>query len=186
MITTPHLNLVPLTNTFSQEIINLWGDYEVIKYTNSTLLKSPEECHNKLSEWLPMYNDNDGPNKFAILLEGNMIGIIGYPVLDNDNFKCGFFYQLMKAYWGKGYGYEAAKAMISYLYQLHTNASIIADAVDDNLASIKILNKLGFTQVGIEQKGFKKNGMERDIYHFEMNHTLFELMNGNEISNNLN
>jgi len=168
MIRTERLELVALDESFSEDLLQLWGDYDVIKYTYNTLLKSPEECRNRLLDMLPKRNDNCGPSKFAILLKGKLIGIIGYPVLDNDNFKCGFFYQLIKSCWGNGYAYEAANALISYIFQLHPNATILADAVIVNPASIKILNKLGFIQTDIQEKGFTNNGIEQALIHYEM------------------
>ena len=168
MIITERLEIVPLDEKYVEELYELWGDYEVIKYTYNNLLKSPQECHNRLVNWLDLRKDNDGPNKFAILLKGKMIGIIGYPVIESDNFKCGFFYQLIKSYWGKGYTYEAARAVIAYIFQLHADATIIAEAVTDNIASVRILNRLGFVQTGIQQKGFKNNSLELDIYQFEL------------------
>jgi ribosomal-protein-alanine N-acetyltransferase len=168
MIKTKRISLVPLSQDYSKDLIKLWGDYDVIKYTYSTLSKTEEECKNKLVNWLELHKDNLGPNKFAILLNENLIGIAGFPVIDNDNFKCGFFYQIIRDFWGKGYGFEAADALLNYIYEKHPQASIIADAVVDNPGSVKILSKLGFSQTAIEEKGFKKNGLEIDIVHFNL------------------
>lgn len=169
MIKTERLELVPLEISFSDDLYKIWGDNDVIKYTNNALLNSPQECYEKLVGWLQMHKDSKGPNKFAIIADDKIIGIAGFPVIDQEYFRCGFFYQLMKVYWNHGYGQEVAKGMLSYLYKVHQNAEVIADVVADNTASVKILNKLGFQQTGIEEKGFKRNGMESDIYHFEMN-----------------
>ena len=87
----------------------------------------------------------------------------------NDNFKCAFFYQIIEEYWGNGYALEAAQGVLNYIFEKHSNAYVIADAVALNIASIKILNKLGFKQVFIEENGFKNNGMEIDLVHFEIN-----------------
>lgn len=168
MIKTKRISLVPLSQDYSKDLIKLWGDYDVIKYTYSTLSKTEEECKNKLVNWLQLHTDNLGPNKFAILLNENLIGIAGFPVIDNDNFKCGFFYQIIRDFWGKGYGFEAADALLNYIYEKHPQASVIADAVVDNPGSIKILSKLGFSQTSIEEKGFKKNDLEIDIVHFNL------------------
>lgn len=168
MIKTKRISLVPLSQKYSKDLINIWGDYDVIKYTYNTLLKTEEECNYKLVNWLQLHKDNLGPNKFAILLNENVIGITGFPVIDNDNFKCGFFYQINREYWGNGYGFETANALLDYIFEKHPQATVIADAVVDNTASIKILTKLGFSQISIEEKGFKNNGMEIDIVHFNL------------------
>ena len=152
MIKTKRLSLVPLSKEYSKDLIKLWGDYDVIKYTYSTLMNTQEECLGNLIMWLTLQTDNSGPNKFAIFL--------------NNNFKCGFFYQIIREYWNNGYGFEAANALLNYIFEKHPQATINADAVVNNPASIKILAKLGFSQICIEEKGFKNNDMELDIVHF--------------------
>lgn len=172
MIKTKRLSLFPLSNEYSKDLIELWGDYDVIKYTYNTLIKTQEECLEKLINWLPLHRDNLGTNKFAILLNDKLIGIAGFPVIDNDNFKCGFFYQISREYWGNGYGFEVANSLLNYIFEIHPHAVVIADAVINNPASIKILTKLGFTQTSIEKKGFKNNGMQLDIVHFHLNNCM--------------
>ena len=172
MIKTKRISSVPLSEEYSKDLIKLWGDYNVIKYTYNTLIETQEECHEKLINWLTLHKDKLGPNKFAILLNQNFIGIAGFPVLDNDNFKCGFFYQIIREYWGNGYGYETANALLNYIYEKHPHASVIADAVVDNPGSIKILTKLGFNKTSIEENGFKNNGIEIDIVHFKYNRNM--------------
>lgn len=166
MIKTERLSLVPLSKEYSKDIIKIWGDFDIIKYTNKTLITKPEECVVKFNNWLTLSKDNLGHNKFAILLNNNFIGVAGFPVIDNDNFKCGFFYQIIKEYWNNGYGFEVANALIKYIFEKHPNGVVIAGAVVNNTANIKILSKLGFSQTGIEKKGFKNNGMELDMVHF--------------------
>ena len=169
MIKTERLQMVPLEGKYSEDVFQLWGNFEVIKYTYNKLLSSIEECHIRLNDWLSMNKDNIGANKFAILLDSRMIGIVGFPVIENHNFKCAFFYQIMEEYWGNGYALEGAQGVLNYIFEKHSNAYVIADAVVLNIASIKILNKLGFKQVFIEENGFKNNGMEIDLVHFEIN-----------------
>ena len=57
---------------------------------------------------------------------------------------------------------------MNYIFENHPNAYVIADAVVLNIASINILNKLGFKQTFIEENGLKNNGLEIDLVHFEI------------------
>ena len=59
--------------------------------------------------------------------------------------------------------------VLNYIFENHPNAYVIADAVVLNIASINILNKLGFKQTFIEENGFKNNGLEIELVHFEIN-----------------
>jgi RimJ/RimL family protein N-acetyltransferase len=52
-------------------------------------------------------------------------------------------YQLKETYWGKGYGYEAAKAMIDYGHNILKLPAIFAKALPENIASWKIMEKCG-------------------------------------------
>ena len=99
MIKTERLSLVPLSKEYSKDIIKIWGDFDVIKYTNKTLITEPEDCVAKFNNWITLSKDNLGPNKFAVLLNYGFIGVSRFPVIYNDNFKCGFFYQIIKEYW---------------------------------------------------------------------------------------
>ncbi len=46
-------------------------------------------------------------------------------------------------YWGKGYGTEAARALLYIGFQLNDVTEIYADCFADNLASIRIMEKIG-------------------------------------------
>ena len=54
------------------------------------------------------------------------------------------------------------------ILEKHPNGTIVADAVVNNPASVKILTKLGFSKTRVEEKGFKNNGVELDIIHFNL------------------
>ena len=54
-------------------------------------------------------------------------------------------YGLAKPYWGLGYGSEAAQASLRYGFEVAGLERIIAVAFPDNLASRRIIEKLGFT-----------------------------------------
>lgn len=168
MIQTAKLRLVPLELHHYPEVFQLWSRYEVIRFTYSTLLQTPEECRERLAGWLPQYSAPDGANKFAIFRENEFIGIIGFPMFRREELTCGFFYQIVPEFWGNGYASEAAAGMLAFLLERHPNVTVIADAVEANPASIRILQKLGFVQTMREEKGFKNNGMELDILHFRL------------------
>lgn len=168
MIQTARLRLIPLELYHYPEVFQLWSRHEVIRFTYSTLIKTPEECRERLADWLPQYSAPDGANKFAIFHGNEFIGIAGFPMFRHEELTCGFFYQIVPEFWGNGYASEAAAGMLTSLLESHPNVMVIADAVEANPASIRILQKLGFVQTKREEKGFKNNGMELDILHFRL------------------
>ncbi len=107
-------------------------------------------------------------NNFAVLLDEKAIGIAGFPIINHDDFQCGFFYHIVKKHWGKGYASEVAKALLEYIFRSYPNATVFADAVTVNPASVAILRKIGFMQTHIEEGGFKNNGLNLDVIHFKI------------------
>ena len=59
----------------------------------------------------------------------------------------GLFYQLLPSYWGQGVGRAAAEMVLEALRRLSPSATVCADVVAENTASIRILEGLGFRRV---------------------------------------
>ncbi|MBL0386078.1 GNAT family N-acetyltransferase [Tumebacillus sp. ITR2] len=70
-------------------------------------------------------------------------------------------YWLGKDYWGKGI---ATEALTQFLNHIQTRRPLYARAAQDNLASIRVLQKCGFQICG-EDKGFS-NARGRDVEEF--------------------
>jgi RimJ/RimL family protein N-acetyltransferase len=93
----------------------------------------------------------------TILLEGQVAGHIvsfeqfGQPAVS---------YWLGKEYWGKGL---ATAALAAFLEELEVRP-LYARAAKDNIASIRVLEKCGFTVIG-EEKGFA-NARSQEIEEF--------------------
>lgn len=165
MIKTKRLKLVKFDVKYADDLLELWGDYEVIKYTYMPLINSKEQCIDKIKMFID-YTDQNFVNNFIILLNNKAIGIVGSPIKDMKKKKFGLYYQLSRAYWGKGYISEAACAFMQYLKDSFPDASINAEAAAVNPASISILKKLGLKKTGINKKGFKCNDLELDLIEF--------------------
>lgn len=66
-------------------------------------------------------------------------------------------------YAGCGYGYEAAMTIISYAKDFLGIHQIIADIATDNLTSIHLFEKLGFTRSGILKDWLRVGKTFRDV-----------------------
>lgn len=66
-------------------------------------------------------------------------------------------YRFARKHWGKGYATEITKAALQYGFQKLGFSEIIAMTDPQNLASQKILNKIGFTKRGLELYNGEKN-----------------------------
>jgi len=116
-------------------------DPEVIKYTGDPPFESIETAR------LYIYNYKDyklnGFGRWAAELKtsGKFIGWSGLKQIESDKVDLG--YRFLKAEWGKGYATEAAKACLKYGFEKLALNEIIARADKENLASIKVIEKLG-------------------------------------------
>jgi len=62
-------------------------------------------------------------------------------------------YLLGESYWGKGYATEILKGLIGFLESEDKITNLIAGVAKDNVASIKLLHKLGFIKSSSEDNG---------------------------------
>jgi ribosomal-protein-alanine N-acetyltransferase len=81
----------------------------------------------------------------AVLLkdENKLIGWCGLGPLDFSPENIEIFFGLSKEYWGKGLATEAGKSVLHYGFETIGLEEIAAVAHPQNLASIKVIEKLG-------------------------------------------
>ncbi|WP_131535846.1 GNAT family N-acetyltransferase [Pedobacter nototheniae] len=137
-------------------LLQLDSDPEVHQYLGQKTISTIEESSQNLNYIRQQYIDN-GIGRWAVIEKqtNQFIGWSGLKLItDLTNGHINYYdlgYRFIKEYWGKGYATESAKASISYAFnQLNAN-EVYAIADIDNLASIKILEKLGLKRVNIFQ-----------------------------------
>lgn len=165
MIKTERLELVGFDVKYANDLFELWSDFEVIKYTYTPLVTSMDDCKNLINHQINRTSKNF-TDRFVIILDNKAIGMIGCVCMDKENLKFGLYYQISRRYWGCGYASEAARAIVRYVLDKYPVATIKAEAVSANLASIAVLKKLGFRQIYIEKEGFQRNNFKLDLIHF--------------------
>ncbi|MDB5397105.1 MAG: N-acetyltransferase [Rhodospirillales bacterium] len=68
--------------------------------------------------------------------------------LEGDRSSGALGYWLGEDYWGQGYATEAAVAMIGFAFDILKLKEVTANALPDNLRSIRVLEKAGLRHVG--------------------------------------
>jgi [ribosomal protein S5]-alanine N-acetyltransferase len=91
--------------------------------------------------------------RFAVDLEDHMIGMVDIDGIAQREGTLGYW--LDRAAWGRGYAFEAAHAVIRFAFQDVGLTRLKAGHADDNLASGRILTKLGFALLETVQ-GFSR------------------------------
>ena len=120
---------------------------------------SQEEAQAKI-KWMLDNHKQNAPQKIVHLclsiIEKGSGEFIGWCGLDHRNQTHEFpvlFYLLQESYWGNGLGTEAAQAVIDYGFGELGLSRIDSGAASDNLASKRIMEKIGMRYVGTDADG---------------------------------
>jgi len=77
---------------------------------------------------------------------GELIGSVMFRYDDMKDGICEIGYSIGKQYWGKGFGTEIVKEILKTLQKEQRIHTAIAWSHKENISSIKILERLGFTR----------------------------------------
>lgn len=96
--------------------------------------------------------------RFALLLDGRMIGGSGYFLRKPGAAELGFW--LGRAFWGRGYATEAVTAVLAHALAHSSYPVFSSSHFTDNPASGRVLAKLGFEPVGTGRIWSSARGVE--------------------------
>lgn len=121
----------------------LWQNKTVSKYLTTSEGFSNEEIKNRLVSEITSFK-KFGIQYWPIFTRDNhtFIGCAGLRPHDNSTLEIGF--HLLPEFWGKGYGTEAAKAIINYSATFQNITHLFAGHHPENIPSKQLLLKLGF------------------------------------------
>ncbi len=101
--------------------------------------------------------------------DGSKIGFIGhFYVLHVAGKQLEIGYSLVPSERGKGYGTEATQLMVDYLFLSKDTKRIQAQTDPRNVASYKLLEKVGFKKEGTLRKSFFMRGEWVDSYIYSI------------------
>ena len=99
--------------------------------------------------WIRIVGEMAVGAAFSIVLKntGQFVGVCGSGPID-DNDEIDFGYWIGVEHWGSGYATEAGRAVLSHVFETFQFDVITTDFKLENAASGKVLQKLGFEQMG--------------------------------------
>lgn len=154
IIETPRLILRPLRAGDEPDFLALAGEWNVARMTSDIphpLLPSHAKA------WL---SPNGSDVRFAIELQGHMIGSAGYFKRRSGTAEVGFW--LGQNHWGFGFATEAAAAVLRHGFGVDGYNCFSSAHFIDNSASGRVLGKLGFEPVGRARMWCAARGVEVD------------------------
>ena len=131
------------------------GQYEPVSQESKTDI---EKQYDKLS-----------PEEKWFIVErkdGSKIGLIIHLLDPGRRMAIGYY--LVPSERGKGYGTEAIRIMIDYLFLSKNIVRIQAETHPENMASHRVLEKAGFRREGTIRKSFFSRGIWRDTVLFSI------------------
>ncbi|NTJ67907.1 GNAT family N-acetyltransferase [Agrobacterium rhizogenes] len=145
-IVTARLRLRPTSAADAKRAFEIQSDWTVTRMlSNATYPPHQKDVENWFSshehEWA-----EGSAYRFAIEEEERMIGIVDVDGIVGSKGSLGYW--LEKPAWSKGYAFEAAHALIDFVFHEVGLSRLESGHASDNPASGRVLIKLGFSQVG--------------------------------------
>lgn len=131
------------------DLFELDSDIEVLKYIHVQPAENLEEIRTKIAQVEQQYQEN-GLGRLAIIRKSDE-AFLGWAGLKYETeirefpyYDIG--YRLLRKFWRKGYGIQAAKLSLEYGFNDLKLDKICAAADVENIGSNKILNQIGMKQ----------------------------------------
>ena len=163
LLSTDRLHINKITLKDAPFILALMNDKDWIKNIGDRGIRTIEQAEEYInSKFLKSYEEEDLGFYGVVLIEsGEMIGTAG--LIDRDGLDhVDIGYGFLPEYRGKGYAFEAAKAIYDYGYEVLALDKIVAIVNPENEGSIQLLHKLGLTF----EKMVRLPGEDQDIKLF--------------------
>lgn len=155
-IQTPRLKLIPCPLDVAEA--SIFNPALVAKILGSAV---PEDWQKtEVQDFLPIYAQMlvDDPTKLGwgvwLMIktqENILIGDLGFGGKPDESGSLEIGYEVFAAYRNQGYGFEAVEAVVNWAFSHPELKRLIAHCPVDNLASIRILEKLGMERLNLVQ-----------------------------------
>ncbi|MCB0464724.1 MAG: GNAT family N-acetyltransferase [Aequorivita sp.] len=152
MIETERLQLREYTLVDAPFIYKLMNSEGWLKNIGDRNIKTIEDAEAYLKKnYLSSYEKHGfGPYLVSLKEDGTPIGSSGLYKRDNLNFPdVGFAF--LPEFGNKGYAYEASKAVMQFAAEKLKIQTIVGITLPENIASVKLLKKLGLSEIGTYQ-----------------------------------
>ncbi|MEG0928470.1 GNAT family N-acetyltransferase [Chryseobacterium sp.] len=164
ILETERFLLRELTVGDAMSFYELNENSKVIQYTGDRPFESVEEA----TTFLQNYKDYDenGYGRWAVIDKSNneFLGWCGLKY-DSSKDETDLGFRFFEKFWNRGVATESAIACLKYGLDQLKLKKIVGRAMSENIASIKVLQKLGFTF----EKEFDFDGCKGVIYTIEKN-----------------
>ena len=161
---TDRLVLRPVRDTDTDDLFALHSDAHVLRYWDSPAWTDPARAERFVADSRRIAAAGTGVRPIVEDAHGTFLG---WCVLSDWNpaFRSASLgYCLTQASWGRGYATEAAGALLLWAYEALDLNRVQSEVDTRNLASARVLTKLGFTQEGTLREECVDDGVVSDTW----------------------
>jgi len=149
--------LRPLRSSDGAEVHRLVNDWSVVRMLSHLPFPYPRDL---ADQWITSTIDRQSAGTawhFAICEGETLIGCVGLS-LGHPNQAAKIGYWIGRPYWQQGIATLCVRQVIEWAFATLPVSEIIADVAQDNLASIALLDRLGFGRSGATRTPFLSRG----------------------------
>ena len=144
LVSTARLHAREMRMDDCDQLFNLDSNPDVQKYTGQEPVKNKEQVIQTLKNRVFADYENHGYGRWSIFRKEDdaFIGWAGLKYLPEFK-ETDLGYRFLPEFWGKGYATEISEAIVEYGFNKLGLKRIIAVAMPENKASIRVIQKLG-------------------------------------------
>lgn len=164
-IETERLSLELISTSDYPEIHNLLCFPEVDKYN---VLGIPESIADTIRIIEPLIKDQVKALTFAIRIAETraFIGMCGIKIGREKYKSAEIWYKYLPSEWGRGYATETTRSLLKYCFETLNLHRVEAGCAVGNIASIKVLEKVGMLKEGHKRQNLPLKTGWSDNYEF--------------------
>jgi RimJ/RimL family protein N-acetyltransferase len=155
-IITERLRLRSLQLDDAEAIFRLFNNWSVVRFLSSPPWPyTREDAEGFVNDVVKRTADDvmrGAELPLAITLNGVLIGSIGPRLRDASHLQAGpgpnIGFWLGQPFWGHGYMTEAARGLVRQVFASWTGDAVYCGATAENIASLRVQEKLGFVRAG--------------------------------------
>lgn len=168
ILETVNLRLRELVPSDAENVLRIFADDEVTRFYDFETFTSLGQAADLIVKQATRYEKGEAI-RWGITQKANdvVIGTVGL-VISRSSAIGGLGYDLARPYWRRGIMTEALKIVISYSFQSVNLNRLQALVMPGNVASMKLLEKLGFVEEGILREYAFFKGRYQDLHCFSL------------------
>jgi RimJ/RimL family protein N-acetyltransferase len=164
---TARLRLRPFADTDAATVYALQSDRRVLCYWDSPPWTDPDRAGRFIAASRQLAQDGEGA-RLAVegLADGAFLGWCSLTRWNPGFRSAALTYCLAEAAWGRGYATEAARALLGWAFDTLDLNRVQAEVDTRNVASARVLEKLGFAHEGTLREDCIVDGEVSDSWVF--------------------